>query len=220
MGTEGCCSLPHRGARARSNTPALIPQLCRRMTFCYALTHSPALCIPRPLHSGAEQRLKQYHINNLEVVHVRGDPRSMNDMRRLVPLSAFKAAVVVSDSLWWVARQFNKQEWKGMLWVWVTAALVCTCTSLLLPCGTWPSQHRAPHLATLPQVRRRSGRLRGRPVAAQREPGEPSIPACGLLLDGWNRSGWKLLEGQNINRQAAVLPWHGQCTGVWHGCTS
>ncbi|KAI7839964.1 hypothetical protein COHA_006285 [Chlorella ohadii] len=47
-----------------------------------------------------EQRLKQYYINNLEVVHVRGDPRSMNDMRRLVPLSAFKAAVVVSDSLW------------------------------------------------------------------------------------------------------------------------
>ncbi|PRW58011.1 hypothetical protein C2E21_3586 [Chlorella sorokiniana] len=47
-----------------------------------------------------EDRLLQYHIKNLEIVHVKGDPRSMHDMRRLVKVSKFKAAVVVSDSLW------------------------------------------------------------------------------------------------------------------------
>lgn len=31
---------------------------------------------------------------------VRGDPRSINDMRRLVHVAGFKAAVVVSDGLW------------------------------------------------------------------------------------------------------------------------
>ena len=48
----------------------------------------------------AEGRLQQYRIKNLEIVHVRGDPRSMVEMRKLVKVENFKAAVVVSDSLW------------------------------------------------------------------------------------------------------------------------
>ena len=52
------------------------------------------------LPPNAEGRLQQYHIKNLEIVHVRGDPRSMVEMRKLVKVENFKAAVVVSDSLW------------------------------------------------------------------------------------------------------------------------
>lgn len=43
----------------------------------------------------AETGLKEYHIHNLEVQQVRGDPRSLSDMRRLIDVQRYKAAIVV-----------------------------------------------------------------------------------------------------------------------------
>lgn len=48
-----------------------------------------------PFRRAAEERLRQYHIRNLDVVHVQGDPRSRADMKRMIDVSKFKAAVVV-----------------------------------------------------------------------------------------------------------------------------
>ncbi|KAL4421226.1 hypothetical protein ABPG75_010517 [Micractinium tetrahymenae] len=49
-------------------------------------------------HLGA--RCEQYGINNLQLQHVRGDPRSRSEMTRLIDVRRFKAAIVVSDSTW------------------------------------------------------------------------------------------------------------------------
>ncbi|KAI7839331.1 hypothetical protein COHA_006922 [Chlorella ohadii] len=47
-----------------------------------------------------ESGLKEYNIYNLEVQQVRGDPRSLSDMRRLIDVQRYKAAIVVCDSYW------------------------------------------------------------------------------------------------------------------------
>ncbi|PRW57972.1 SAD1 UNC-84 domain 1- isoform A [Chlorella sorokiniana] len=44
--------------------------------------------------------LKQYNIRNLVVEQVRGDPRALSDMRRLIDVRRYKAAIVVCDSFW------------------------------------------------------------------------------------------------------------------------
>ncbi|KAL4421222.1 hypothetical protein ABPG75_010513 [Micractinium tetrahymenae] len=49
-------------------------------------------------HLGA--RCEQYGIKNLQLQHVRGDPRSRSEMTRLIDVRRFKAAIVVCDSTW------------------------------------------------------------------------------------------------------------------------
>ena len=43
----------------------------------------------------ADDRCRQFHIRNLDVRHVCGDPRSRSAMQRQVDISKFKAAIVV-----------------------------------------------------------------------------------------------------------------------------
>ena len=43
----------------------------------------------------AEGRCEQYQVKSLEVVHVCGDPRSRSDMKRLIDVGRFQAAIVV-----------------------------------------------------------------------------------------------------------------------------
>lgn len=45
-------------------------------------------------------RCEQYQVKSLEVVHVCGDPRSRSDMKRLIDVGRFQAAIVVCDSYW------------------------------------------------------------------------------------------------------------------------
>ena len=54
-------------------------------------TRSP----PHPHPTRAASQLRDYSIRNIQVCHVRGDPRSRTRMERLIDVSQFKAAIVL-----------------------------------------------------------------------------------------------------------------------------
>lgn len=54
----------------------------------------------KPTLPTSESELKQYNIRNLVVEQVRGDPRALSDMRRLIDVRRYKAAIVVCGEHW------------------------------------------------------------------------------------------------------------------------
>ena len=155
----------------------------------------------------AEGRLQQYHIKNLEIVHVRGDPRSMVEMRKLVKVENFKAAVVVSDSLWCALLQ-------GL-------AAVPPAASVLADARTCPAKHwiQALSLTPLPpdppwQVRHGGGWIRGRPVRAHYESGRLTLPLFGRWVLEGNQCSVKRASsvvGSRCPDLAQPVVSHGSC---------
>jgi len=92
--------------------------------------------LPTSTHKtrSAEARCQEHGIVNLQLVHLRGDPRSRSEMRRLIDVTQFKGAIVLCGERGGTCRYVG-----GRLWPWVVAGRTGSRKELmpLTRCSKW-----------------------------------------------------------------------------------
>ena len=200
--------------RAQKGGGGEVTPCCSARTSASVRSRGCTRLPPHPHPTRAASQLRDYSIRNIQVCHVRGDPRSRTRMERLIDVSQFKAAIVLMGVCGgggrWVGGWVGGRE--GGEWLAASAALRPRVAQLAHPLPPAAS-HRLPACLEPHAVRI------GQRLAARA--GNDGLPRpLRQIRCGWLASSWLLWTRPiwcSPRRAAHCLPRQHACARIGAG---